>query len=409
MAWAERMSSGRYRGCWRDSDGETQTIVQPNGRGFERKTDAKEAAQVEEVKANRRAAVETGKQSAKITWGNWWDLIDEKRLKAAASDTKKIEKWVIEKYIRPKWGNTPLNKIKKAEIQEWVDDDLTPGKKPTYVRTIYSPFSVSLNKAVEKEILDVSPCVGVKLPTPKKRRQKVHMTASDRDKLAPHLNDRYLDMVDFQLDTGLRPGELCGLHADQLDLEAGWMAVTNVLVDMLRVIRPWPKDLEERHIPLTSAAIRIIQRGLDGRDLRAGCGVPHSDGSKCRSVLVFLSPTNQRVLPSTYRAGLTRAADKAGVPNCSPYTIRRAFGTRAADAGTDAFTIAAFMGHSNLEETNGYVQRTEAARAKFLAGMGEVAPLTVVGQSGDRVADRGAKSPGMASDDRGPGDAETGS
>lgn len=42
------------------------------------------------------------------------------------------------------------------------------------------------------------------------------------------------------------------------------------------------------------------------------------------------------------------------------------------------FTVKAIMGHADLEELAGYVQRTPEARAKLLASQGEHNALTVI-------------------------------
>lgn len=394
MAWVEQLASGKYRGGYRDSARRKQYVVQADGTGFDRKTDAKEAAQEKEVDARRIAAIETGEQSAKITWGDWWRAIEGKHLKGVASDTKEKEQWIVSKYLMPQWETVPLNQITRRRVQNWVKDDITPGHKPTYIRKVYAPFRWSINRAVDEEILKASPCAGIKLPSAKKQVAKVHTTTGDRDKLLPHLNVAYQRMLEFQLDTGLRPGELCGMHADQVDFDTGWIKVSNVYVPKLGRIRPWPKNEKQRQVPATKAALAAAKAAIGERPLRAGCGVPHSDGSKCRSIIVFLSPTDKPVLPLTFRAALNRAADKAEMPFRGPYANRRGFGTRAAAVGTDAFTIAAWMGHSDLEETDGYVQRTDAARAKFVAALGEREPLRAVGQGVARGAEPGAEVPG---------------
>jgi hypothetical protein len=68
------------------------------------------------------------------------------------------------------------------------------------------------------------------------------------------------------------------------------------------MIRPYPKDGDTRSVPLSSKAIEILKRRIEGRDLKSGCGVPHTDGATCTSHLVF------------------RNAD-GGVANCRPKCV----------------------------------------------------------------------------------------
>jgi integrase len=177
-----------------------------------------------------------------------------------------------------------------------------------------------------------------------------------------------------------------------VNLDTGWLDVVDVYVDKQRVIRPFPKDKDSRPVPLTSAAVEILRRVLDGRDLRKGCGVPHTDGVRCRSELVFRTVAGAPMTPTNFYRQVTRAAQAAKADVRSPYTARRGFGTWAAE-GIDPFTLQLIMGHADMETTAGYVQMTEAARRKLLAARGEVPGLTVVrGADGGRGAAPGAES-----------------
>jgi integrase len=264
-----------------------------------------------------------------------------------------------------------------------------------------------MTAAVKKRILSATPCVGIALPVVRKR-PKPYMEDDHLDGLGDTLDPRYWAMAEFDRETGLRPGELCGLHANRVDLKTGWVEVVEVYVSRQKVIRPWPKDEDTRRVPLTAKAIEIVQRQLEGRDLTAGCGVPHSDGARCRSALVFLSPKGVPVNPRNYSQRLRIAAENARQPVRSPYTGRRAFATIAADGGLDPFAIGRLMGHAGIEVTADYVQETPAARARFLAAMGEASPLTVVGQDEGSEAGSEADLPGEGLEDLGPPGAKTG-
>lgn len=387
MAWAEQLPSKGWRGGYRDPAGRKCYVTQPGGVAFVRKSDAREAAEDAAAKARRQASVEQGTQSARMHWGDWWDLRAAKRRQD--TDTSSTEHYIVERHLRPFWGKVPLNRIAQRAVQNWVDDDLAPGLSAAYQRRIYTVFQGSVTAAVKKGILVASPCVGIKLPVVRKR-PRPYMDDDYLGGLGDKLDDRYRDLAEFARLTGLRPGELCGLHANRVDLKTGWVEVVEVYVTRQKVIRPWPKDGDSRRVPLTAKAIEIVRRRLEGRSLTGGCGLRHTDGAKCRSALVFLSPWGTPVSPRNYYMQLLRAAEKAERPVLGPYTGRRAFATIAADGGLDPFAIGRLMGHAGIEVTADYVQETPAARARFLAAMGEVSPLSVVGQNEDRGADDGA-------------------
>ncbi|MEV4052986.1 tyrosine-type recombinase/integrase [Amycolatopsis sp. NPDC049688] len=399
MAWAEPLPGGGYRGGYKIKvDGKyVNRYVSDDGKGFRRKSDAKEAAEDAAAQARRRAAAAAATpKAAKMTWGQWWDIFAAKRYRDRVNDLWKVEARAIDTHIRPRWGNVPLNEIKHTDVQEWVAEDLAPGRKWNTVRTIYSPFRVSMNATVKQKppILDASPCVGVELPKPKRRRRKRQLTGSDEtvlsrrpergsDAIGGYLHPRYARAMRFQRRTGVRPGELAGLHADQIDFERREVTISNVYVTSHGAIRAYPKDEEDRVVPLLPEAIDAAHEALAGRPLTGGCGVRHADGSKCDSVIVFLAPRGGLVTPEGYKAALRRGCKKAKIPLVSPYSVRRGFATWAKDCGVDPFTIQLLLGHATLDQTADYVLFTEAARQQFLVAMGEPVQLRVVEERDD--------------------------
>ncbi|MDX8050438.1 tyrosine-type recombinase/integrase [Lentzea sp. BCCO 10_0798] len=298
------------------------------------------------------------------------------------SDTPTTEGYIVESYLRPQWGETPLNEIAQGAVQDWVDD-LKDGKlrrsktvsappSPGYIHRIYSVFNVSIKAAVKAEVLDASPCVGIELPK-RPKRPKPYMTTKDAELLGSTLRSDYKDAVDFGLETGLRPNELTGMHASQADEEARGFWVTDVYVRRKKVIRGYPKDKDARFIPATDKAWEIYERRTAGRDLTTGCGIPHSDGAKCRSALVFLTVRNRPMNQDTLGYQLRTKAQKLGTATKSPYSVRRGFATRGAEGGMNAFELADVMGHSDIKITQEYVQRTRRTGDRMRAALAQPA------------------------------------
>lgn len=417
MAWAEKLPSGRYRGRYRDPDNRQQTVLDERGRGFERKRDALHAANEKEVSAQRRAA-ESTKPAAKITWGEWWERIRDER-DNPLTGTFEVEESYVRNHIEPWWGDEPLNQIKRRDVQRWIRHPrglkVRPGMQAATVRRIYRVFSATLRMAVEDEVLDATPCVRIDLPHVPRRRQPHHTV----DTIARITRSDYRAAAEFILETGLRPGELCGLHVDYLDRETGWLTVWLVYVGRRRIIRPFPKDDDERLVPLTPRALEIIDEQLDGRDLTGGCGVPHAGGERCKSALVFLTRDGAPMRPHN----LSRHLSRIDLP--SMYAGRRGWVTRAADGGASPFDIAAAAGHSDVKTTQGYWQQTPAARGRMIAALGQSEGLRVVTPSEHeararehddatrrtilpRGADRGAEPRNTTDHDEAPGAAESG-
>lgn len=385
MAWAEKLSGGGWRGCWRVGEKKyyTNSTTHPL-HPYRLKSDAKDAANEAEVKAKRRAAVDTGTLSAKTKWSAWWDLIAEDRANAP-SDNHLTELYIVRDYLIPRWGDTELIGIKHKTVQKWVDS-LADGSCPewkrdrrpeaSYVHRIVAPFMMSLKKAVDEGVLDANPCAGISKPRIHRKR-KLHLTVDEAAQIGMKLRADYRDAVDCLLETGLRPSELCGLHADRIDWVNMLVEVDTVHVYRKKLMRGWPKDKDTRKVPLTATAAEILRRRLAGRDLTAGCGVEHSPLSECRSVLVFLTERGRPMSAQQIGNVMRYAAQAHQVPKRTPYSGRRGFATRAARGGADAFAIAEVMGHSDVELTRGYVQ-DERLGPVIRAALGDREPLRAV-------------------------------
>ncbi|MEU0467194.1 tyrosine-type recombinase/integrase [Amycolatopsis sp. NPDC006131] len=392
MASTERLPSGRWRGLYVDADGRKRRVPGT----FDRKSDARDAAIEAQAKAKRKAAATTGELSARTNWATWWETFAADR--PQDSDTAIEQQRIADKFVLDRWGDVPLNGIKRVDVQAWVDELFRQGHSANYVRGIFGVLQVSVNAAYKRDILDASPVAGVKLP-PRRKRAKKYLEPDEPAKLAPKLNAAHADATAFILETGIRPGELAGMHADQLDLEGGWLTVVNVYVRRRRAIRPRPKDGDERRVPLTAKAIEIAKRRIAGRDLHAGCGIPHTDNAECGSELVFRNVRGGVINPDVLSRRLREAALDLGLTPKSGYAARRGFATRAIEGGADVFAVQRVMGHADLDELAGYVQETREARTKMLAALGERAPLSAVEPVGRRGTDRGTNLDNQGSSD----------
>lgn len=357
MASYEKLPSGRYRGVYHDSSGKKRHVKGT----FRLQSEALTAAQNAEVDARRQAAAKTGTLPPSIKWGDWWDTFAADR--DFDSDTRAREDNVVDNHLRPHWGDTPLVDIDRQEIQDWVDSykkRTKPGGgryKPSSIVRYYKVFTASINAALDAGILTASPLHGVKLPKIP-RTSKPYLSVDEAAQLSAELADAYAAIVEFGLETGLRPGELAGLHDDQVDKTRRIVTARTVYVPGKKKMRDHPKDGDERDVPLTSKAWAIYQRVTTGRDMGHGCGIPHFDPDHtCRHELVFRNQLGRVVIIQSLRRAMKSAAARAKIDTRAPYSWRRGFATRLRQAQADPFMIMELLGHETLEESHGYAQQ----------------------------------------------------
>jgi integrase/recombinase XerD len=134
--------------------------------------------------------------------------------------------------------------------------------------------------------------------------------------------------------TGLRVSELVNLKHTDVDLLAGLVVCHG-------------KGNKERRVPLGKSAIHWLQQYAA---MKAGYG-------KQSSPYVFL----ERGRPFTRQiawAMIKRQAEKAGIKNVSPHTLRHSFATHLLQHGADSRSVQALLGHSDISTTQIYTHIT---------------------------------------------------
>jgi len=134
---------------------------------------------------------------------------------------------------------------------------------------------------------------------------------------------------------GFRVSELINLTWRQVDLDAA----------RLRVIRA--KGSEDGVHPLSGREIRAL-RNLRRRQ---AVGTPW----------VFVTSRRGPMTRNGFFKLLAKAAGRAGIADVHPHLLRHATGFRLVNQGIDTLSLAAYLGHANVQNTKRYA-RMDAAR-----------------------------------------------
>lgn len=375
MASVEKLPSGRWRGVYRDSGGKKKHTKAPH---YERKRDAQREANRMEIEARKVSASRSGSLPPQTRYEEWARMWNERRV--LDPDSWYIEHRLLEGKVIPAWGEVPLNRINRHDIQEWIDGLSTKrGFSPAYVRRIWSTFKGSMSAAVEHDILASSPCSGVKLPKKTKGRRKA-IEMDDLHKVFAVLHPVYRAAVVLMAECGFRPSELFGLHRSDVNLDEGWVTIWQVYSGMQKRIKKYTKDHEVRVVPLSKRATDEFRTLWSLQPSRSRCGLDHVDGRSCVSDLAIRLVNGNPMNPQALRVALAYGCKKVGLV-LTPYELRHTYGTRLAAAGVDPWQIATLMGHSDINQTATYVHQTSGARERVVAALDATAArprLTIV-------------------------------
>ena len=162
--------------------------------------------------------------------------------------------------------------------------------------------------------------------------------------------DSALDLRDVALLELLYAG---GLRAS----EAAVLDVSGVHRE-LQIVRVMGKGSKERIIPIGGPALRALERYLD--DLRPDLVKEPTDK-------VFLSRTGQPITRVVVWQIVKRHAEKAGLDDVHPHTLRHSFATHLLAGGADLRVVQERLGHSNIATTEVYTHVDRSRLKEVLA------------------------------------------
>lgn len=149
--------------------------------------------------------------------------------------------------------------------------------------------------------------------------------------------------------SGARVSEATGLDVDDLELEPGGESV------LLR-----GKGRKERVVPLGTYAIEAIHAYI----VRARPALAlHGAGTPA----LFLNARGGRLSRQSGWAILKSAAERAGVENVSPHTLRHSFATHLLRGGADIRVVQELLGHASVTTTQVYTLVTRDALREVYA------------------------------------------
>ena len=170
---------------------------------------------------------------------------------------------------------------------------------------------------------------------PQKRGDRAYLTPAEVEALmaAARKRGRYghrdSTMILMAYRHGLQVSELVSLEWSYADLDAG----------RLRVVRL--KGSDDSVQPLTGREIRALRRIKRERpDAR----------------YVFETERGSTMTPRGFALMLDRAAAAIGMVDVHPHLLRHGCGFKLVNDGTDTRTIAAYLGHKNMQHTMRYTK-----------------------------------------------------
>ncbi|MDX3753819.1 tyrosine-type recombinase/integrase [Streptomyces sp. AK08-02] len=223
---------------------------------------------------------------------------------------------------------------------------------PLTVAYVHSVLKSALEHAVREDELPRNVARNVKAATPRPRRFQPLTAVEARQFLDAARADRVHALYELALRTGLRKGELLGLHWEDLDLNSGTATIRHSLQRTRTgglTHLPTKTRTSERRIALPTECINSLKKHKKQQDTeRETAGSAWSDSS-----VVFTTPTGRPLDPANLTRRFRNFLDRAGLRRIRFHDLRHSTATLLLEQGVELVVIKELLGHAHIGVTAG--------------------------------------------------------
>lgn len=334
---------------------------------FRRKSDAK--AFMDALTAGQVGNVidllsNTAQKAEPITVGEWMDRWLEKYAKPTVKlSTYCSYEQFIRGHIKPQIGGKYMNTLTGEDLQDFFNERRVQGNlkgrgglSPKTLTNLRNMMHLAFGQAVKNRLITENLVESVRLPKGEKREMRV-LSEEEQTRLtlaARRAPEPAAFGIIFDLFTGLRLGELCGLRWENVDMENRCFKVCET-----RNRLPNFDDTIE-----TSTSVETVQTTKTDNSRRTvfimdGLFQDFQDYQTIQMSLqkqnpgynpdgyVFCQENGQPYEPRTYQDLFKRCVRQAGIADANFHSLRHTFSTRSLEQGMDVVTLSRLLGHAS--------------------------------------------------------------
>lgn len=266
---------------------------------------------------------------------------------------------LIDRFILPRWGTIPLQRIRVADLDLWYSQLLRAGGvggKPlsaSSVRRVHALLRTILEQGVKWGALVANPAAAASPPRVHRRQVELKAGGEDWTRLveaAAEVNRALPVFVRLALVTGARRGELCALRWQDVDLHKGEVRIGRALVEAGGVVTEKDtKTHQVRRVAIdagTVALLRDYQRELDELCRSAA-------GTLAKEAFIFshLPDGSKPWRPNYVTLAFCRLRDQLGLTGLRLHDLRHASASLLLASGVDVRTVSGRLGHAHASTT----------------------------------------------------------
>jgi integrase len=135
----------------------------------------------------------------------------------------------IEQHINPFLGSIRLNKLNLIHLEGWLVDLEKAGRSDWTRHQAATTLGTALRRAARMKLIPSSPAANLVKPRPKEKEVEIYTEEQANHLLAASLPHRLHALYVLALTSGMREGELLGLHWPEVDFDRSTVKVIQTL------------------------------------------------------------------------------------------------------------------------------------------------------------------------------------
>jgi integrase len=267
-----------------------------------------------------------------------WEL---KRVPHLKPSTQYTAPALNRKYLRPFFGHMAPSEIKTGVINDWIADLRSKDLQPKTVHNLWKQFRAIMNWYSQQND-EPKRAWYPTLPSIPEEEQR-WFTQYEVQRIVEAAQGQYKVLFHLAAYSGLRSGELAGLHVQDLDFARGVIRVRRSVWKGMEVAPKTRKGY--RDVWIDSTSLHMLREHLGsrtaGRVFQSRVGTPLENRDICR-----------RVLKPICR--------KLGIQPGGMHAFRHGRVSQLQANGVPADFTKSQVGHSSLRTTSGYTHFTDA-------------------------------------------------
>jgi integrase len=260
----------------------------------------------------------------------------------------------IDLHVLPRIGMIPLQRLTPEDLDSFYADLLTEGRlnggggglAPKTVRNMHGMLHKALADACRKGTVQRN-VAG--LADPPRARRRSAMQVWNAEQLRQFLDEieghRLAPAFYVAANTGMRRGEVLGLHWRDVDLETSRLSVHQAMLNVAyeKRLGDVKTDTGRRTIDLDPRTVAVLQAWRKARLAEqelTGRSPNHTD-------VVFAKPDGEAVHPDYFSQLFDRHVAKSSLPRIRLHDLRHTHATILLKAGVPVKVVSERLGHSS--------------------------------------------------------------